>query len=191
MAGFGGIFRAIGRGVAAAERRVVRHVERRALRKAERAGERHLAEGVAGALVPIPGGGTAPSPIGVDTSDFKRLRKDLRAFDKDIARAVDAGLKEAARPIAGEAAALAPRRTGALARSYRPYVRGGVVGVRSSLPYASLVEFGGTIAPRGAPITFRPSLPLVHATERHADDVVQAIDRELGAAAREHGFDWK
>jgi phage gpG-like protein len=90
--------------------------------------------------------------------------------------------------VAEEARATAPRQSGALAESYRPFTRGNIAGVRSRLPYAGVVEYGGTIDPRGAPITFGRRLIVTKAAEREADRVVDEIGSSIEEIARRHGW---
>lgn len=124
----------------------------------------------------------------VDVKGLADLRRDLRATDRAAGREIQKVLKEAAALAAREASTLAPRRTGALARSYRPFTRGNTAGVRSPLPYAGVVEFGGTISPRGVPITFRPYEPINRAIERRRDAIINHIGDGIEAVARRNGW---
>lgn len=80
----------------------------------------------------------------VSVTGLRELRRDIRAIDKGLGRELNKGLREAVRPVVREAAVLAPRKTGALAASLRPYAAGASVGVRSRLPYANVIHWGGT-----------------------------------------------
>ena len=131
----------------------------------------------------------AREDITVKVEGLARLRRDLRALDRAAVTEVRDVLRDAAGIVAERAALLAPRQTGALAASYKPFTAGNRAGVRSRLPYAGVVEYGGTIRPRGTPIEFRRALPLTRAAQQQADTIVQRLDRGLGEAAARHG--WK
>lgn len=140
------------------------------------------------------GGATAPldAPGGVQTKvsieGLGALRRDFRAIGAGLNRELNAELREAASVAARDAGALAPRRTGALARSYKPFVRGNKVGIRSPLPYAAVHEWGGTIRPRGAPISIQRSAPVSRAVERNADRIIEDIGDRIEALAKRNGF---
>src|SRR5437868_4119131 len=124
----------------------------------------------------------------VSAKGLAELRRDLRATDRDALKEIQKTLKEAAGIAAAAASGLAPIRTGALSRSYRPFTRGNVAGVGSTLPYAPVIEFGGTIRPKGSPITIRPYEPVQRAVERQRDAIVDHLADGIEAAARRHGW---
>lgn len=97
-------------------------------------------------------------------------------------------LKDAAGIAAETARLLAPGRTGALAESYRAFTRGNVAGVRSPLPYAGVIEYGGTISPRGVPILIQRQAPITRAIERERDAIVERLGDGIEEAARRAGF---
>lgn len=125
----------------------------------------------------------------VKIEGLRELRRVLRQTDAESARALQAGLKDAAGVVAADAAAHAPRRSGALAASIRPYAAGNKAGIRSRLPYAGVVHFGGTIKPRGVPITFKPRPFITDAIDRKSDAIVARVAVALDAAVRRAG--WK
>jgi hypothetical protein len=96
-----------------------------------------------------------PKDFDVHVDGLRDFRRDLKKTDAEAAKALQRELKEAVGRVSIEAAATAPRKTGTLARSYRPFTRGNIAGVRSPLPYAGVIEFGGTITPKGAPVLIR------------------------------------
>ena len=109
------------------------------------------------------------------------FRRDLRRTDREALKEVQAGTRKAAKLVAEAAARLAPRRTGRLAESYRGTTSGNRGIVYSNLVYAPIVEFGGTISPRGVDIKFRRQEPVARAlalnTERIVDSIGDGIDR--------------
>jgi phage gpG-like protein len=112
---------------------------------------------------------------------LKELRQGFRVLEPEIGKELQGELKAAVALAAVRAASLAPRRSGALAASYRPFAAGNRAGVRSRLPYAGVQEFGGTIRPKGTAITIRPHRVVLGAiddqAERILDHVSDAIDR--------------
>ena len=125
----------------------------------------------------------------VKIEGLRDLRRVLRQTDVESARALQGGLKDAASVVATEAAAHAPRRSGALAKSIRPYAAGNKAGVRSRLPYAGVVHWGGTIKPRGVPIKFERRPFIAEAVDRKQDAIVARVAVALDAAVRRAG--WK
>jgi phage gpG-like protein len=124
----------------------------------------------------------------IRTENLAQLRRDLKRLDPLIDRELRDSIKEAADKVAVTAGALAPRRSGALAHSIRPFVSGAKASVGSTLPYAGVVEFGGSIRPRGVPITFKPAGMVGRAVEDHADQIVEDIADGVDRAARRAGW---
>lgn len=124
----------------------------------------------------------------VQTQGLAQLRRDLKRLDPLIDRELRDAIREAADKVAVTAGARAPRDSGALAHSIRPFVSGAKASVGSTLPYAGVVEFGGVIRPRGVPITFRPAGMVGRAVEDHADQIVEDIGDGIDRAARRAGW---
>src|SRR5688572_25988668 len=101
-----------------------------------------------------------PKDFDVNTKGLREFRRDLKRLDPQVDRELRVELREAVGKVIVQAATTAPRLSGRLARSYRPFVTQRTAGVRSQLPYAGVHEFGGTISPRGTPITIRRSAPV-------------------------------
>ncbi len=70
----------------------------------------------------------------------------------------------------------------------KPFTRGNIAGVRSRLPYAGVIEYGGTIRPRGVPIEFRRYQPVSRAIERNADQIAEELGDRIEDLTRRHGF---
>lgn len=130
----------------------------------------------------------ARGEFAVKVEGLAELRRDLRHLEPETAQQIQGVLKDAADIVAREAALLAPRRTGALAESYRPFTRGARAGVRSRLPYAGVHEFGGTIEPRGVPILIKRSEPITRAVERQTDTIVSELGDGIERAAQSTGW---
>lgn len=109
---------------------------------------------------------------------LREFRAALKTADAQSTKIINEELRVAAAEVAQTARGLAPRRTGRLAESLRPFAAGNRVGVRSRLPYAGVVHWGGTISPRGTDIRFRRTEFITRAVERHEAEIV----RDLGEA---------
>ena len=113
------------------------------------------------------------------------LRRDLRRADPEIRREVTRALRAGAVTVAAAAGPLAPRRSGTLASSFRPGSSGDTAFVRSRVPYAGVVEFGGTIRPKGTPIEIRPQPAVTRALALREDSIVEKVGDALdGVFAR-------
>jgi phage gpG-like protein len=119
---------------------------------------------------------------------LREFRRDLKRLEPETAKLLRADLKVVGVRIAAEARSQAVQRTGAYARSIRPYVTARGVSVGSRLPQAGVLHFGGTIRPRGVPITF-PARPVVsEAVDRNTDRLVNEIGDAVEQAARRTGW---
>lgn len=130
----------------------------------------------------------AKGEYAVKVNGLAELRRDLRRLQPETAKQIQRVLKDAAGVIAHEAALLAPRKTGALAESYRPFTRGNRAGVRSRLEYAAVHEYGGTISPRGVDILIKRSEPVTRAVERETDTIVRELAAGMEIAAQNSGW---
>lgn len=126
--------------------------------------------------------------VRVKTEGLAELRRDLKRLDPLIDRELRDAIKEAADKVAVTAGALAPRDSGALAHSIRPFVSGARASVGSTLPYAGWIEHGGSISPRGVPISIRGAHMVEKAVDDHADQIVEDIGDGVERAARRAGW---
>jgi phage gpG-like protein len=126
----------------------------------------------------------------VDIRGLREFRGGLRRLDNEVAKELTRELRQAVGKVAARAAAnVQPySRSGDLARSYRPFVQAKAAGVRSALPYAGVVEYGGEISPRGVPIRFARRLPIGRAAEAEADRLVDEFGRAVDRAADRVGW---
>ena len=119
---------------------------------------------------------------------FKEFRRDLKRLQPEAEKALRKDIKAAAGKVALAAQATAPRVTGAYAKSIRPYVTARGASVGSRLPQAGVLHFGGTIRPRGVPITF-PARPVISlALDRQTDRIVDDLGDAIEQAARRVGW---
>lgn len=125
----------------------------------------------------------------VEVQGLKALRASLRAVDRGALREVQKVTKAAAQIVAAEAGRNAPRgRTGNLAASLRGTTQGTAGIVRSPLPYAKVHEWGGTIRPRGVPITIKRSAYVSRALDSKAEQVGKALADGFDRLARTNGW---
>jgi hypothetical protein len=130
----------------------------------------------------------ARGDVTVNTAGLREFRRDLRRLEPELDKELRKELRTAVAIIAARAASIAPRQSGALARSYRPFVTARSAGIRSALPYAPVIEYGGTISPRGAEIRFAQRLPVTTAVERYADKLVDDFGDAVERAADHTGW---
>jgi phage gpG-like protein len=124
----------------------------------------------------------------VRTQGLAELRRDMRRLEPLVDRELRESIKEAAGKVAVTAGALAPRDSGALAHSIRPFVSGARASIGSTLPYAGVVHWGGEIRPRGVPIRFERTEFISRAVDDHADELVEDIADGVDRAARRAGW---
>ena len=126
-------------------------------------------------------------PVAVE--GLAQLRTSLRAIDRDALKEVQSVTKRAAEIVAVQSRTNAPHKTGKLSASIKARTSGnkGIVG--SKLPYAKVHEFGGTIAPKGAPITIKASRYIDRALESKSDEVARELETGLDQVLTRHG--WK
>jgi hypothetical protein len=116
------------------------------------------------------------------------LRRDLKRLAPDVLPEIRGALKDAADLVASKARANAPRASGALAASIRSGTAGNAGVVRSRLPYAKVHEYGGTIRPRGAPITIHRAQFVGRALTSTEDRIVESLADSINAVASRHGW---
>lgn len=127
-----------------------------------------------------------PQPA-VHVQGLRELRRDLKRLAPEVDKELRKELRDVARPIIQTAQALTPRRTGALAASLRPSVTQKAVAIRSRLPYANVIHWGGRTGPqRTTRIQANPFLS--RAIEQHADQVVDAMGDAVDRAADRAGW---
>lgn len=126
--------------------------------------------------------------VQVRVDGLREFRRDLKRVDNEADKELRKSIRTAALKVAAEAAASAPRRSGALAKSIRPYVSGARASIGSTLPYAGVVHWGGTIQPRGVDIRFPRTEFITKAVERHTDQIVDDIGDGIERAALRAGW---
>lgn len=124
----------------------------------------------------------------VHVEGLREFRRDLKRLQPEVAKELRKDIKTAAQKVAADAASHAPRRTGAYARSIKPYVTAKGASVGSRLPYAGVVHWGGTIRPRGVPIKFEPHPVISDALDRRTNEIVDDLGDAVDRAARKAGW---
>jgi hypothetical protein len=124
----------------------------------------------------------------VRVDGLRDLQRDLKALDPDVRREVTKALKEGADVVARATGPLAARRTGKLAGSFKPGASQMQAYVRSRLPYAGVLEYGGVIKPKGAPVTITAHPAATLALKRNEEKIVDHIGDAIERVASKHGW---
>jgi phage gpG-like protein len=124
----------------------------------------------------------------VTVDGLREFRRDLKRLEPETAKLLRSDIRAIAERVAAEARAAAVSRTGGYAASIRPYVTARGASVGSRLPQAGVLHFGGTIRPRGVPITF-PARPVIsESVDRNTDRLVDEIGDAVEQAALRAGW---
>lgn len=134
----------------------------------------------------------AVTPI-IVTSGIRKMQAQLRAMNPDMARETRVVVKEAVQPMVRTARDQGHKRrqTGELGDRWHARMRGATATLSNTLPQVGPHEFGGTIAPRGVPITFEAAHMVYGPGGAIAEGKKEAERRLLvgfGAFAGRHGF---
>jgi len=125
---------------------------------------------------------------------LRELIRDLRRIDKELGRAATTHLRKIARETRDEAARRAPvgkRQKPArerLHRSYRYSVTQRGASVYTISPYGAVHEFGGTIKPRGVPITIPRRRMIYGAIDARREGIEEELGGLLDVIAATNGF---
>jgi hypothetical protein len=119
---------------------------------------------------------------------LKDFRRDLKRLGPEVDKDLRREIRDASTRVLQEARAVAPVRTGTLARSLKVSVTQRGASIYSDLPYAPIVHWGGTISPRGVPITFERTEFISRPAERQADSLAEDIAEGVERAARRVGW---
>lgn len=141
-------------------------------------------------MPPSPAGAglMAVSNLRINAPGLAKLRRDLGRIDRGLRTAADRHIRQAANRVRDTARSKAPRRTGRLSKSIRTSVRARGASIYSNLEYAPVHEWGGTISPRGTPITIEASHYMAEAVEENTDMIEEELGRLLDGIADRHGF---
>lgn len=92
----------------------------------------------------------------IEIEGLVSFRAALRKAQDDAPKQMNAKIKTLMGPLASHAASLAPRRTGELASSGRPFTSGKIAGIQFSAAHAPVLEFAhkgryASLSPRWGP----------------------------------------
>lgn len=116
------------------------------------------------------------------------LVADVRAMQPDVRREIPKALKAGAKLVQRAGRPYVARLTGELAADWR--IGGGQkqVYLRNRKPYAGVLEFGGTIQPKGTPFEIKAQPSMTRALEEKQEQIVDAIGDALDGVATRHGW---
>jgi len=126
-------------------------------------------------------------PQAIKVEGLAEFRRDLRAIDRKLPRELNKAQREALKGTAQKAAQLAPKRSGRLAASIRPFATARAAGLRSPLIYANAQHWGGTVGPKKTSY-IRPTFFAFRAVRGDLDEIVDKLGDAVEAVARKHGF---
>lgn len=131
---------------------------------------------------------TRDTEFAVRTKGLGALNRSLGKIDKDMRKRSVGKLRDIAKKVRADARPLAPVKTGKLAGSFRYSASNRGASVSSNLPQAGVHEFGGTISPRGVPITIKRSRMLGRAVEKDTAHIERELEALFEQVARSAGF---
>lgn len=126
--------------------------------------------------------------VTIKVHGLTELRRDLKAMERTLPRELTKMLREAIKPALPPARSGAPHRSGALAGSMRVGAAGSKAFLRSRLPYAAVIHWGGVVRPMGVPIRFKSRPFASEAIESKADEIVGKLGDEFDHFASRHGW---
>lgn len=127
-------------------------------------------------------------PQAVRIDGLADLRRDLKAIDAKLPRELNKTQREALKPIATRAAALAPKQSGVLAASIKPFATARSAGLRSRQPYSKVQHWGSGKVTASNPKGILGTRFIYSAMESQMDKLVQDIADGFEDLARRHGF---
>jgi hypothetical protein len=120
-----------------------------------------------------------------------RFNESLRAIEKDTTKELSKALREEANKVRDKVrtSTARPYRTGKLRRSVKTSVRGKYnASLYSLLPQAGVLHWGGTIRPRGVPITFPKTEFVTAEVLAGADEFEERIADRFDEISHRHGW---
>jgi hypothetical protein len=125
------------------------------------------------------------------------VRRDLDAIADGLSAALAEGITQDAQPLLASTRALTPYGPGPTSeKDDLPHIRdawgvsvqGGGIVLYSRHPGARVLEYGGTIRPRGVAITFRPEAMARRAAVRALPEIERNVEHRLAELAERHHF---
>lgn len=127
-------------------------------------------------------------PIRVE--GLREFQRTLRRLEPEVEKELRRELKTAADKVATTAQqhARSFQRTGRYARSIKSKVTAKGASVGSRLPQAAVLHWGGTIRPRGVPITFPRRAVISEALDTQTNEILADVGEAIDRAARRAGW---
>lgn len=125
------------------------------------------------------------------------IRKDLESVQLGLGRSLNAIIREIGGPVAREASANTPTGPGLRPPSdVVPHMAGTIkaatisngIAIVSSHPGAGVLEYGGTIAPRGTPFTIESRAMAHKAGEAELPRIESEVTQRINALLAAHGL---
>jgi phage gpG-like protein len=126
--------------------------------------------------------------VSVDVPGLSKLRRDLKAIDKDLGKALTSHLRGVAREVRDDARSRAPVDEGDLKKTIKHSVTSKGASVYSDSDYAEVHEWGGVIRPRGVPIEIVGRRYTYDAVGDRTGRIRSEVDRILDVVADHNGF---
>lgn len=127
--------------------------------------------------------------VGVQVRGLSQLNRSLGRIDKDLRRESLRHIREVARKARDTARdKYTPKLTSELAKSLRYSASNRGATLSSKLAQAGVHEWGGTIRPRGTPITIQRSRMLGQGIQDHTEDIDNQLKSILDRIAATEGF---
>lgn len=138
----------------------------------------------------------AREDFAVRTEGLTPLLRSLNKVNKGAGKEIKQGLREIAKKVRADAKPLAPKGTKPLPANRKVRLAGSIrysattkgASVGSALPQAPVLEYGGTIRPRGVPIKIKPHKFLTRAVQKDTAHIEEELGRLFDDLARSSGF---
>jgi len=128
----------------------------------------------------------------IEVPGLAKLRRDLRAIDKDLGKAVTDHIRDVVRPIRDDARSKLRERSKDPQNRIEKTVKHSVTAKGASLysdhDGSAVQNWGGTIKPRGVPIEIKGKRYLDGAVYENTAHVEEELGRSLDVIADRNGF---
>lgn len=123
------------------------------------------------------------------------VRRALKVIDQKLPVELGHMMERAAVPVVAAARSRAPHRSGALSRSLKVTAQSSAVSIRSALPYANVIHWGGTTGRGHRPgvggsgsVTIKANRFIWDVGEARMEDFAQRLVVELDRFFGHYGF---
>lgn len=128
----------------------------------------------------------------IEVPGLAKLRRDLRAIDKGLGKALTDHLRDVAKVVRDDARAKLRERSknpqNRIEKTVKHSVRAKGASIFSDHPGSAVQNWGGTIEPRGMPIEIKGKRYMDGAVYEHTEHVEAEMGRTLDAIADRNGF---